>query len=154
MEKIFETAIFARKSLLRIMNERSYENLVKIPEGFNNSIFWNIAHLLVSQQLLCYKLSGKDLVIDEEMIHKYGKGALATSEVAKEDIEYVKNNLLETTIRLREDYALGLFEHFQPYMTSTGIELLNIDDALKFSGFHDGIHLGIVLSLMKITSHH
>jgi hypothetical protein len=35
-------------------------------------------------------------------------------------------------------------------MTSTGIELKTIDDALGFSTFHDGIHLGVVLSLMKI----
>ena len=151
MEKIFETAIFTRESLLKIMEERNHESLVKIPGGFNNSIFWNIAHLMVSQQLLFYRLSGMDLIIDEDMINKYGKGALATAEVPIEDIEYVKNNLLEMSIKLKEDYTKGSFEHFKPYMTSTGIELLNIDDALKFSGFHDGIHLGMVLSLMKLT---
>jgi len=151
MEKIFETAIFTRKSLLKIMEEKNYENLVRIPVGFNNSIFWNIAHLMVTPQLLCYKLSGIGLMIDKEMAGKYGKGASATAEVPIEDIEYVKNNLLEMTIKLKEDYTKGSFAHFKPYMTSTGIELLNIDDAITFSGFHDGIHLGIVLSLMKIA---
>ena len=91
MEKIFETAFFTRKNLLKIMEERNFESLVQIPVGFNNSIFWNIAHLLVSQQLLCYKLSGTDLRIDEDMVRKYGKGAIATAEVPIEDIEYVKN---------------------------------------------------------------
>jgi hypothetical protein len=33
-----------------------------VPDGFNNSIAWNIAHILVTQQLLHYKLSGKDCV--------------------------------------------------------------------------------------------
>ena len=151
MEKIFETAIFTRKTLLKIMESRNFENLIRIPAGFNNSIFWNIAHLLVTQQLLCYKLSGLDLMIDEDMVSRYGKGAVATAEVPIEDIEYVKNNLLKMAINLKEDYTKESFKQFKPYMTSTGIELLDIDDALKFSGFHDGIHLGIVLSLMKIA---
>lgn len=133
------------------METRSTESLLKIPEGFNNSVFWNIAHLLVTPQLLCYRLSGMDLMIDEDMVTKYGKGSIATEEVSKEEFEFVKNNLLETMKLLKEDYAKGKFEHFKPYMTSTGIELLNIDDVLKFSGFHDGIHLGVVLSLMKVT---
>ena len=133
------------------MESRNFENLIRIPAGFNNSIFWNIAHLLVTQQLLCYKLSGLDLMIDEDMVSRYGKGAVATAEVSIEDIEYVKNNLLKMTINLKEDYTKESFKQFKPYMTSTGIELLDIDDALKFSGFHDGIHLGIVLSLMKIA---
>ena len=89
MEKLFETAIFTRKSLLKIMETRNFEVLVKIPHNFRNSIFWNIAHLLVTQQLLCYRLSGLDLTIDEEMVSKYGKGAIATSEVSIEDIDYV-----------------------------------------------------------------
>ena len=151
MDKLFDTAIFTRKSLLKIMETRSYEKLVKIPHGFRNSIFWNIAHLLVTQQLLCYRLSGLDLTIDEEMVSKYGKGAIATSKVSKDDIDYVRANLLILAEKLKEDYENGKFENYKPYMTSTNIELCDIQDALTFSNFHDGIHLGVVLSIMKIV---
>jgi len=151
MDKLFDTAIFTRKSLLKIMETRSYEELVKIPHSFKNSIFWNIAHLLVTQQLLCYRLSGLDLSIDEEMVGKYGKGAIATSKVSMEDIDYVRANLLILMDKLKEDYEKGKFENYKSYMTSTNIELCDIEDALAFSNFHDGIHLGVVLSLMKIV---
>jgi len=151
MDKLFETAIFTRKSLLQIMETRNDEDLVKIPDNFRNSIFWNIAHLMVTQQLLCYKLSGLELRIDEEMVAKYGKGTLATAEVSKNDIDYVKENLLALVIKMKEDYEKGLFGHYKPYMTSANIELSNIEDALKFSAYHDGIHLGVILSLMKIV---
>ena len=151
MDKLFETAIFTRNSLLKIMETRSYEELVKIPHNFKNSIFWNIAHLLVTQQLLCYRLSGFDLTIDEEMVSKYGKGAIATSNVSIEDIDYVRANLLVLVDKLKEDYEKGKFENYKSYMTSTNIELCDIEDALTFSNFHDGIHLGVVLSIMKIV---
>ena len=149
MDKLFETAIFTRKALLNIMETRNYEDLVKIPVNFRNSIFWNIAHLLVTQQLLCYRLSGLDIKIDEEMVRKYGKGSLAITEVPKEDIDYVKGHLLDLAIKMKEDYEKGLFVNYKPYMTSANIELCNIKDALTFSAYHDGIHLGVVLSLMK-----
>lgn len=150
MEKLFETAIFTRHSLLRILKGKSYEKLVKIPEGFNNSLFWNIAHLLITQQLLFYKLSGKPLMIDPEMVAKYGKGSIATEKVSEEDIEYVKDHLVSAMVKTREDFENGFFNQMETYKTSTGIELRNIEDVISFSAFHDGIHLGIVLAILKV----
>ena len=151
MEKLFETALFTRSSMLRILESKSYEELVRIPHNFKNSIFWNIAHLLVTQQLLCYRLGGLDLKIEESMVKKYGKGSLAIEEVERSDIEYVKEHLAVASINLQEDYKNDVFKDYKPYLTSTGIELKNIEDALTFSAYHDGIHLGVVLSLMKIV---
>ncbi|MCK5637360.1 MAG: DinB family protein, partial [Flavobacteriaceae bacterium] len=45
MNLIFETAIFNRKVLANLIDELSYKQLTEIPENFNNSIFWNIAHI-------------------------------------------------------------------------------------------------------------
>ena len=151
MEKVFEASLFTRASFLKIMESRSYSELVKIPENFNNSIFWNIAHVLVTQQLLCYRLSGLDIKIDEDMVKKYGKGATATEKIDESDISYVKSHLLSAMNQTQKDYNQNLFKAYKPYMTSTGIELKNINDAVSFSGFHDGIHLGIVLSIMKLV---
>lgn len=151
MEKLFETALFTRMSLLKILESKSYEELVHIPKNFNNSIFWNIAHLLVTQQLLCYKLSGQEIKIDKDLVGKYGKGATANSEVEHSDIQYVKDHLVPAMKQTIKDYHEGLFGNYAAYMTSTGIELKNVEDAIGFSALHDGIHLGIVLSLIKIV---
>ena len=151
MEKLFETALFTRSSMLKILEKRPYEELVKIPENFRNSIFWNIAHLLVTQQLLCYRLSGLDIRIEEDMVKKYGKGSIAIESVSESDIQYVKDHLVTAMKETEKGFNDGLFKDFKAYMTSTGIELKSIEDAISFSTYHDGIHLGIVLSLMKIV---
>ncbi|MCP4884915.1 MAG: DinB family protein [Flavobacteriales bacterium] len=151
MEKLFKTASFTRSTLVKIMEKRSNEELLKIPENYNNSIFWNIAHLLVTQQLICYKLSGLKIKIDESMVSKYGKGSIATEDTDVADIQYVKNHILDLSQEIEHDYDKGLFKDFNPYMTSTGIELRSIEDAISFGAFHDGIHLGVILSLMKIV---
>ncbi len=151
MDKIFETAIFNRKTLVHFLNELSYEELIKIPENFNNSIFWNIAHVLVTQQLIVYKLSHLPINIDVNLVEKYTKGSKATTQVSREEIEYVKNNLVSTVLKTQEDYNNGVFKEYTKYDTSVNISLNNIDDSLLFMAFHDGIHLGVILSLKKIV---
>ena len=151
MDKIFETAIFNRKTLVHFFNELDHERLIKIPENFNNSIFWNIAHILVTQQLLTYKLSGLPLNIDVNLVEKYTKGSKATTDVSKEEVDYVKNNLVSAVLKTQEDYKNGVFKNYSKYDTSVNISLNNIDDSLKFMAFHDGIHLGVILSLKKVV---
>jgi len=41
-----------------MIEDFSLEELNKIPEGFNNNIIWNIAHVIATQQALVYGLSG------------------------------------------------------------------------------------------------
>jgi hypothetical protein len=42
-----------------------------IPEGYSNNLIWNIAHIIVVQQMLVYKLSGLPMMISDEMVDKY-----------------------------------------------------------------------------------
>lgn len=151
MDKLFETAVFTRKALLQMLDSLTEEQMVKIPETHRNSVFWNVAHLMVTQQLLTYRLSGLPLCIDEVFVERYGKGSEATEEVSVKDIEFVKKNIVPLCERTQQDYEKGLFHNYKPYMTSTGIELTSVEEALKFSAFHDGIHLGVVLSLKKLV---
>jgi len=151
MDLIFETAVFNRKVLTNLIEKLSYEQLTTIPKNFNNSIFWNIAHILVTQQLLTYKLSGLPINIDKDLIPKYTKGSTATSNIPKEEIDYVKSKLISTVLKTQNDYNNGVFNQYNAYDTSVNIKLNNIDDALLFSAFHDGIHLGVILSIKKIV---
>lgn len=149
MNLIFETGVFTRKVLRNLLEDLTYEQLTKIPENFNNTIFWNIAHVLVTQQLLVYEFSGLPKSIDDKIIEKYRKGSTPSSNVSKEEIEYVKNNLIPVIEQTQKDYNNGIFKEYTTYHTSVNISLNNIDDALKFNSFHDGIHLGVVMSLKK-----
>jgi len=151
MDLIFETALFNRKVLKDILEELNFDQLSKIPENFNNSIFWNITHILVTQQLLAYEFSGLPKQINDKLIEKFRKGSKATTDISLDEIEYVKNNLIPVIEKTMEDFNNGIFKKYTPYHTSVNISLNNIDDALKFNAFHDGIHLGVILSLKKIV---
>ncbi|PHR73632.1 MAG: hypothetical protein COA67_02585 [Lutibacter sp.] len=147
----FQVTAFNRTTLLYFLENLSTEQLFTIPKGFKNNIIWNIAHILITEQMLTYSLSGLDLPVDTKFVKLYGKGSIPTGEISKEEVEEVKTQLIPAVKQTKIDYEKGMFENFKEYPTSTGITLKNIDDAIAFNAFHEGIHLGMILSIKKIV---
>jgi hypothetical protein len=151
MQKHFDILIKTRQLILKITDHLSMEQLNKIPQGFKNNIAWNIAHLAVTQQLLCYKLSGLDCMVSEEMIADFQKGTAPNQPISKEEFEVIKAQFLQLPLQLEEDYNKGIFKNYSEYKTSVNINLNSVDDAIMFNTYHEGIHLGIILQLMKFV---
>lgn len=149
MQKQFDILKKSRLLILKIIENSSIDQLNKIPEGFKNNIIWNIAHLVVTQQLLCYKFSGLDCLVSEEMISKFKKGTVPSYTVNSEEFEIIKAQFIELPKQLEEDYKKGIFKTYSEYTTSVNIELNSIHDAIEFNNYHEGIHLGVILQLLK-----
>ena len=149
MQKHFDILIKSRQLLLNITENFTMEQLNKIPQGFKNNIVWNIAHLIVTQQLLCYKLSGLDCLVSDEMIANFQKGTAPDQPISKEEYEVIKTQFLQLPLRLEEDYNKGIFKNYSEYKTSVNITLNSVEDGIMFNTYHEGIHLGIILQLMK-----
>ncbi len=122
----------------------------KIPDGFKNNIIWNIGHIVVTEQLLLYRLSGMPTLVSDEMIEKYKIGTKPEAFVTQEEVDEISELLFSTIKKTQEDYNNNKFENYKEYTVSTtGNTLKNIDDAISFSLFHEGIHLGYILALKK-----
>ena len=58
--------------------------------------------------------------------------------------------LFSTIEKTKEDYSNGVFKNYNEYTVSTtGNTLTNIDEAFQFILFHEGMHLGYVLALLR-----
>lgn len=101
--------------------------------------------------MLTYGLSGLEFPVDTKFVKMYGKSSFPSTEISKEAIEEIKTQLISAIKQTKIDYEKGVFKNFNEYPTSTGITLKSIDDALQFNTFHEGIHLGIILSIKKIV---
>ena len=147
----FEILKQNRKNIIKLIEPYTFEQLNKVPEGFNNNILWNITHLAVTQQLLCYKLSGLDSKLNDKLISQFRKGTAPTvdNQLTEEDFESIKKDFLSLPLQLEEDYKKGLFTNFKEYTTSANITLKNIDDAIQFNNFHEGLHFGSILAIRK-----
>jgi len=149
MQKQFEILRVNRIQILRIIERLSFDQINKIPDGHKNSIAWNMAHLVVTHQLLCYKNSGQNILVTQEMVENYQKGTAPTKAMTQVELEYVKEQLMALVDTFEEDYMANIFKEYKAYPTSVNVILNNIDDAFKFNNYHEGIHLGIILSLKK-----
>lgn len=152
IDKSIDIVRTTRKNFLQLLDGLSIDALNKIPDGFNNNIIWNFAHIIVSQQILCYKLAGLPLKIDEIYISKYSKGTKPEAFVDENEIAFFKEKSVQFLDELVIDIENGLFNNYNAYMTSFGVELTSIDDAVKFLPTHEGLHLGYSMALKRIVN--
>ena len=151
MHFTLEVLTNTRKFFIKILEKTSLEDLNKIPEGFNNNIIWNIGHVLVTQQLLAYKLSGLPMMVSDTLTAKYMKETKPEGFVSQEEVNEIKGLLSSTIEKTKEDFTNKVFTNFKEYTVSTtGNTLTNIDDAFQFILFHEGIHLGYVMALNRV----
>ena len=139
----------SRALLLKEIEGLTLAEIHKIPEGFKNNIAWNVAHVVVTQQLLHYKFSDLNCLCPDDLIDNYRKGTVPTKNFTEEEFDEVKELLMGFPDTLQEDYEAGIFENYTEYTTSTGIVLTSMDVAIPFNNFHEGIHYGIVRSIKK-----
>lgn len=149
MNTQLDITLQTRKLLYKILESTSKEDLLMIPAGFRNNIWWNIAHVVVTQQLLVYKLSGLPMKISQDLVDKFRKGTVPDGTATDEEIDEITGFLFATLEWTIGDFENGLFKEYTEYPTSTGVVLKNFEDAVTFNLFHEGIHLGVVLSLKK-----
>lgn len=151
MNSVLETQKIIREILLKIVENHSLEQLNKIPQGFNNNIIWNVGHCVAAQQTLVYKLSGLPTMVSEEFIEKYRKGTKPEGDISQDEVNEIITFLLTTFEKTKKDFENGLFVTYNEYTTSMGFTLSNVEDALNFNNYHEGIHTGIIMTLRKLV---
>jgi len=152
MNKSIDTIIATRKMFLELIGNLSVDDVNKIPAGFNNNIIWNFGHLIVTQQLLCYKLSGVPLHIDGAYVSKYSKGTKPEKFINEQEITFLKEQSLKLIDELNSDLQRNIFKNFNSYTTSFGVQLNTIEDSIQFIIMHDGLHLGYAMALKKVIN--
>ncbi|HEY5463707.1 MAG TPA: DinB family protein [Hanamia sp.] len=141
----------ARKFLLNLIDGISIEKLNEIPPGFHNNLAWNFAHVIATQQILCYRNAGVKPVISDEIIDKYKSGTRPEGFIDEKEFETLKQSLLSTIDKFEEDSVTNMFENYKAFDLKSypGVRLKNISDAAKFDSFHEGLHVGYSMALKR-----
>lgn len=153
MEKIIAVIKACRSKWLTMLNDLTIDQLNTIPTGFKNNLAWQFGHVIVSQQILCYRLAGQKFVINDELIDRYKNGSKPESYITEEEINLLKEYMLSTIDQLEIDLKNGVFDNYTPYTISTyaGFTLENVNDALTFIVSHDALHYGCSISMKKLV---
>lgn len=151
METEFTTTRVSRQIYNGFFEKYTLEQLNKVPQGFSNNMIWNIAHVVVAQQMLLYSGSGNQPMISQDMMNHYMRGTRPERDVTQEEADAIQSLLFTTVDKSEEDYRSGLFRTYTERQTQLGFMLRNIEDAIVFNNYHEGIHLGIMMSLRKFV---
>lgn len=140
-----------RQNIINLINSYNTEQLNRIPKGFNNNLIWNFGHVLVTQQLLCYRLAGLECTFKNHLIDAYRKGSSPKGSISESEIQFFKDHCFSLIDQLEKDYAAGRFQDYNTYATSFGTTLHSIEEAITFNTIHEAMHLGTMIAMQKLV---
>lgn len=145
----FDLAVLrqSRMNFLHVIEGMKPDLLNHIPQGYRNNIIWNVGHIIVTHQLLCYWLSSLEPYIDESWIELFKKGTAPKDSLTVDEMDEIRSFLMESVVQFEKDLANDVFRKFQPYKTTFGVEIKNIDEAIWFNNVHESMHLGYILAM-------
>lgn len=146
----FKTLRTTRWHMVREINGLSNAELLIIPESRDDNILWNIGHLLCSLSRLTYVFSGYPLPIPEPYLTNFGKGTNALGWVSPPDPDEVLRLFLEMPGRIEADYRAGKFVEYKTLTLGGGHTVESVEEAIAFHCFHEGLHIGMVISLKRM----
>ena len=91
------------------------------------------------------------MATDEGLITRYRKGTFPQGEPGEAEMQEIRDLLQRTPIMAEKDFEAGKFVDYNEYTTSVGVRLRKFQDALAFNAYHEGLHLGVVISLKKLV---
>jgi hypothetical protein len=140
-----------RETIINHVKELSLEKLNIIPHGFNNNILWNLGHLFAAQQNICYIRGGLRPPLSQTDFADFMPGTKPDHFFESDEEDNVKALLLSSVDILQRDYQNKAFANLTPYTTRYGIPINNIDDAIAFMQYHEGLHSGVIMSIRKLV---
>ena len=146
-----ETILRPRLMVLNILKDFTPEQLNAIPNGFNNNIIWNLGHMVAAQQGICYKRAALPTFITEEFFNAYKSESKPEGFSSEEQIDKIKTLLLSSLDQFEKDYEANIFTNYPTWATRYGVEIRNIDDAIAFLPFHEGLHIGYIMAMRKLV---
>lgn len=152
METIFKTWTTSRKLYLSFFDNYSLDQLNKVPNGFNNNLIWNIGHVIVAQQSLIYKGSNLPMYISDDLVNLYKSGTKPTATTSQTEANELKELLISLIEKTKADFEKDVFTAtYNERTTGTGFHLASVNDAFEFNNYHEGIHLGYMMSIRKFV---
>ena len=150
MQPDFQLLSVTRQNIAKLCSAFSLDQLNKIPEGFNNNLAWNAGHVVATQHLLTYGLSGMPLPLASDFVEAYRKGSRPQGAISPAEWAFIHDQLSASVEQLKTDWGQLSGATFKAYPTSYGISLNSLNEAFIFNQTHEAMHFGTMLAIRKL----
>ncbi|WP_163103271.1 DinB family protein [Peribacillus alkalitolerans] len=153
MDSLFKQLQFVRGNTISFVKNLSMDVVGYHPEGFNNNIHWNYGHILTSNEMLLFKLAGKEYKHEDKFTFFKGGTKPSGWEGEVTSIEELTLALQEQEQRILETFNDCLDQPLaHPFNLGSRLPLETVRDALTFCIYHEGLHQGSIGSLLKVAN--
>lgn len=137
-----------RSRTIKSLDATSENDLDVIPTGFNNSIRWNLGHVLFVQERLSYSLAGEqqELPDADKYSRLFANGTKPADWTEKPpSVHEIRELLIAQSERIFKKFQSRLDEKIaKPFL-----EFETIGECIEYSLYHEGVHTGAIGGLKK-----
>lgn len=150
--QIFDNIRAVRTKIAAQLDGFTTEQLNKIPEGLNNNLVWQLGHLVVATEMLCYWRSGAMKERAVPLADNYRNGSKPEAFVPETEIAILKERFFSSIDTLEAFYTEGALTVAEPFALGTfGIPANNMDELLQMCLWHDTLHWGNINVIRKLV---
>jgi hypothetical protein len=154
MNKNIEKILGFRRFLLEQIKDLNGGQLNEIPSSHNNNIIWNLGHLICVVQNLCYVRAGLPITVEDKYFSPYMPETKPQVLIDEQEIENIKEVFIGSINQLQSDLPKILLNTYTPSSMIPkiyGFEVTNLDEAIEYLLYHEGLHTGVILSLTHLV---
>ena len=89
--------------------------------------------------------------ISDDIVSLYKPGTRPTGMTSEAEIQELKELLISLIEKTKTDFQDGIFTTYDERTTITGFHLASLEDAVAFNNYHEGLHLGYMMSIRKFV---
>lgn len=145
---LFTQLAFVRGQTLKLMDGVTEEIADQIPEGFRNTIRWNLGHIYVVLERFAFQYMGLPQHLPNGFKEQFEYGTSPTNKpdsIPVPTLQELEILLKEQGERIRKVLEHRLQEKIvPPYTTSAGITLGTPEQFLSFNLYHEGMHISVI----------
>ncbi|WP_347550923.1 DinB family protein [Pseudalkalibacillus hwajinpoensis] len=141
---------FWRYRTIQALEASTEEIADKLPEGFSNTVRWNIGHILVTAELVLHRFTGMENNLPDHYSSLFKAGTHPTEwTVEPPDLIELKHHLLEQNNRFKSLEGKLNEQLENPFSIGSYLTLETVSELLLFLMNHENLHLGTISGIKR-----
>lgn len=144
---LFKQLAFVRGGTLKAAGGVSEEMADIIPDGFRNSIRWNLGHVYVVLERFAFQYIGLPQHLPDGFKERFEYGTSPLTSVSSSPVpslSELEQLLGDQNVRIQAALQDRLQEKITPYTTSTGFTMDSPEQFLSLALYHEGLHQSVI----------
>ncbi|MCA1061024.1 DinB family protein [Rossellomorea aquimaris] len=154
-QMLFQQMEFIRMRTLAALDATTEQLADEIPEGFKNSIRWNLGHILLSQENLLYSFVGendrKSLPPEYGELFGFNTSPKTWESLTPPTLSELRDKLEAQPLRIKEAFT-GRLDQLgeKPFVLGEHTTFTTLAEVLSFANWHEGLHQGTITSIKRV----